>query len=174
MHNGVTILKKEIWLSSKKICLSTDAAQSKGFAAVFGDYWATGSWDDQVSHLHITILELYPIVLSLYLWGNYLKDKCVIFLCDNQAVVDILNSQTSKDKVVMILVRQFVLLCLKFNIWFRLKHIKGKHNTVPDCLSRFQVHKARQHQPTLKATATPVPLPIQLSTLLSSNYYSLP
>ena len=32
-------------------------------------------------------------------------DKCVTFVTDNAALVDIINKQTSKRKIVMILIR---------------------------------------------------------------------
>lgn len=39
----------------------------------------------------------------------------------------------------MKLVRRLVLATLKWNIYFRAKHIPGKHNTTADRLSRFPV-----------------------------------
>jgi len=47
-----------------------------------------------------------------------MHDKCIVFFSDNQAVVDIINKQTSKVRSVMALLRHFVLCTLKYNISF--------------------------------------------------------
>ena len=72
------------------------------------------------------------------------------------ALVHVINKQSCKDKLLMVFVRQMVLLCLKFNILFKAKHIPGVKNNLADTLSRLQVQKIRQlapasmdrHQPT--------------------------
>ena len=47
-----------------------------------------------------------------------MRDKCIVFFSHNQAVVEIINRQTSKDRSVMALLRHFVLCTLKYNILF--------------------------------------------------------
>ena len=59
-----------------------------------------------------------------------------MFLSDNQAVVEIINRQTSKDRSVMALLRHFVLCTLKYNILFRARHIAGRVNRESNALSR--------------------------------------
>ena len=49
-----------------------------------------------------------------------MRNKCIVFLSDNQAVVEIINKQTSKDSSIMVLLRHFVLSTLKYNILFAL------------------------------------------------------
>ena len=140
---------KPIYQSSKKLQLYTDAATTKGFGGVFNSHWFMGSWGDALTNTHITILEMYPIVLALYLWGDTLQNSCVLFHSDNEAVVEILNKQSSKDPTIMILVRRFVIRCLQLNISFHLKHIPGVNNTISDLLSRFQVREAKILAPHL-------------------------
>ena len=57
-------------------------------------------------------------------------------------MVHAINKQTLKDQDLMSLLRQFVVLCMQYNIMFRCKHIPGKTNHVDDAISRFQVNKA--------------------------------
>lgn len=166
--NGKTLLLKQIWNSSDIFNLYTDSAKSCGYAAVFGDHWCAGPWPDNLNH-HITLLELYPIVLALKLWGYKLQDKCVEFYTDNLAVVYIINNQTSKDNTIMTLVRLLVLRCLKYNILFCAKHIPGKFNVTADLLSRFQVQAARRHKPTLEQQPLQLPNGWDLSSLLLRN-----
>ena len=69
----------------------------------------------------------------------------------------IINTQTSKDKYIMKLVRTLVLTALTHNILFRASFLPGHLNTIPDLLSRFQFQKARQLAPWLANTQEVVP-----------------
>jgi len=79
------------------------------------------------------------------------------------AVADIINKTSSKDKILMKLVRRLVLASLKFNIHFRAKHIAGKTNTVCDLLSRFSFQEARRLAPWL--SQNPISIPQHLLNL---------
>ena len=61
-------------------------------------------------------------------WGNRLANGRIIFHTDNQALVPIINKQSSKDKAIMCLVRKLLITCLRFNILFQAQHIAGKAN----------------------------------------------
>ena len=56
-----------------------------------------GKRPDAWKKFNITILELFPIVLEIEIWGSLMRDKCIVFFSDNQAVVEIINKQTFKD-----------------------------------------------------------------------------
>lgn len=86
-----------------------------------------------------------------------MTNKCVTFFTDNAAVVEIINRQTSKDKSIMVLIRDFVLLCLNHNILFRAKHVPGISNSLADSLSRLQVDKFKRLMPDADVFATAVP-----------------
>ena len=45
-----------------------------------------------------------------------MTNRCVLFFTDNAALVDIINEQTSKHKLVMVLLRDLVLSCLRCNV----------------------------------------------------------
>lgn len=81
----------------------------------------------------------------------------------NQAVVEIINRQTSKDRSVMVLLRHFVLCTLKYNILFQAKHIAGSLNRESDALSRLQVEKFRSLAPYADDQPTPIPGGLQPS-----------
>ena len=76
-------------------------------------YLVVGGLQIPGPNLYTAIKELYPIVIALELWGKYMVNSKVLFLSDNQAVVDVLN---------MRLIRRLVLCTLSYNIVFRAKH----------------------------------------------------
>jgi hypothetical protein len=160
-HNGKSFFLDYIWLSSDVLQLFTDAAASKGYAAVFGDNWLYGAWEPQCKGLSIAVLEFYPILLAVMTWAECLANKCILLRSDNLSVVYIINKNT-----IMVLVRQLVLICLKYNIYVKSQHIPGKQNVISDLLSRLQVQKAKEQAPYLQELPTPVPQQWALHRLL--------
>ena len=136
------MLLSDVWLSSDKVRLYTDSAMSAGYAAVYGRRWFNGSWPEGWQGYHITVLELYPIVAAVCVCGHILANHCVLFMCDNMSVVEIINKLSSKYQHVMSLMRRFIIETMKYNILFKCKHVPGKSNIVADHLSRFQVAQA--------------------------------
>lgn len=158
--NGSSMFLPDIWLSSTELRLYTDASGAVGYAAVFGSQWFKGEWNDSWRNQNIAVLELYPIVLAVDVWSKYMANKCILFNTDNQALVHVINKQTAKDKHIMFLLRKLVLICLKFNIYFKAQHLTSKENLLCDCLSRSKVNQFLQLAPW--ADSNPVnisPLP---------------
>ena len=83
--------------------------------------------------------------------------RCIVFFSENQAVVEIINRQTSEHRYVMVLLRHFVLSALKYNILFHAKHIAGSLNHESDALSSLQVEKFRFLVPYADDQQTPIP-----------------
>lgn len=144
-------------LSSSELRLYTDASGAVGYAAVFGSQWFKGEWNDSWRNQNIAVLELYPIVLAVDVWSKYMANKCILFNTDNQALVHVINKQTAKDKHIMFLLRKLVLICLKFNIYFKAQHLTSKENLLCDCLSRSKVNQFLQLAPW--AGSNPVNIP---------------
>ena len=70
-YNGRSVILPELFSSSDKELLFTDASGPIGFAGVLGTEWFALGWDSvpEFSHLQTAIKELYQIVLALELWG---------------------------------------------------------------------------------------------------------
>jgi hypothetical protein len=145
--NGRSFFLDDEWCTSIKLNLFTDAAGSLGFGAVFGNHWCYGEWPESWLHSNIAFLEFYPIVLSLYLWGHEMQNRCILFFTDNEALVHVINKQSCRDRSLMFFVRKLVLICLKNNIVFKAKHVRGVHNTLADALSRLQVQTFKRLAP---------------------------
>ena len=101
---GRSFFLQDVWDSSDKLELFTDAAGSLGFGAVFGKKWCYGKWPYNWLHQNIALLEFCPIVLSLYLWGHHIKNRSILFLTDDEALVYVINKQSCKDKNLMFFV----------------------------------------------------------------------
>ena len=97
-----------------------------------------------------------PILVSLYLWGNELRNKKILFHCDNAAVVFAVNTMTSKSEQVMTLLRALTLKCLRLNVVAKAKHIPGKFN-ITDSLSRLQLKKFKKLCPTAQKDPDVIP-----------------
>ena len=134
-HNGVLLLLDIKWVSSETLKLQTDAAGSVTYGTILKDKWCQGGFEVREKQLHITVLELCSIILSVAMWRNQLRNKCVLFMSDKEVVAYILNSQTSKDKTVLKLVCTLVVLCMHDNILFRTKNVTGINNVLDDLIS---------------------------------------
>jgi len=86
--NGVSIFHDQFWVSSEDLELFTDSAGGSGlgYGAYFQGKWFNGKWP---AHWHtcgmskdITFQELFPIVASVFVWGDMLKDKKIRFNCE--------------------------------------------------------------------------------------------
>ena len=156
-HNGVTMLRKVIWIQSPQIQLFSDAAINHGSAAILGNCWIVGSWPKSWGDFDIAVLELYPITVAIEIWGHELANKCITFHCDNASVCYSINKQSSHNQTLMILIRRIVVKCLINNIMFKAQHLAGTDNQLADSLSRFQFKKARRLAPHLRSRPTKVP-----------------
>ena len=142
--NGKAFFLDETFVASPRLHLFTDSAASLGYAGIYGSHWFYGQWPRDMDPFHIQILEMYPIMVAVHMYGYLMKNHCVTFMSDNEAVVAIINKMSSRDKVVMSLVRPLVLTCLRHNILFRAEHIPGKLNIEADLLSRLKVKEFKE------------------------------
>ena len=146
----------ERWAANPAFQITSDAAGSKGYGALFGKHWFYGAWPEAWKTFNITFLELFPIVIALHVWGFQMSNRCVVFATDNAALVDIINQQTSKHKLVMILIRDLVLKALKHNILFRARHLPGVLNTRADLISHFQIEQFKELSPGMDELPTQI------------------
>ena len=166
--NGKSMFLQDRFLTSDVLSLYTDAAASFGYGAIYSSYWFYGAFPPQCRNYNITLLELYPIVLAINVWGHLWKNHCVRFYTDNLALVYILNQKTSKDKKIMKLVRCLVLACMNHNVMFQASHISGCKNVLADSLSRLQVQEFQRLSPSSKRYPTLIP-----DSLLPANFFQV-
>lgn len=155
--NGKQVLTEQRWLSSDTLHLHTDASGALGFGAIFESHWFSGTWPEAWLAYDITFKEIFPISLSLEIWGQQLRNKCIVLHTDNEAAVHIINKQTCRVPVIMSLVRRIILASMKYNILLHAQHIPGKYNLLPDLLSRLQIAKFKERAPLMDQLPTTIP-----------------
>ena len=140
-YNGVTFFRHNRIIPSNEINMQSDASH-KGFGATYGTQWIQARWPKQWLRRHITVLEFFPIFVLISMFSHLLKNANILFHCDNSAVVEIINKQTSKNKYVMKILRPLVLTLMRENISLRCQHVPGIQNVLCDKISRFQVDQS--------------------------------
>ena len=161
--NGVAYIPSATWFHSDNLELYTDSAGSRTFGCgcFFKQEWAFFPWPeswccDEIMK-DITFLEMVPVILALFLWGGQLSHKNVVLHIDNEALVYVINKQTSKSKRLMQLVRRFVLIAMENSIVFKAFHISTSLNCIADSISRKQWDRFRQLAPGAKQTSQQIP-----------------
>ena len=86
-----------------------------------------------------------------------MQNKRIKLWSDNQAVVAIINKQTSRCPLIMQLVRRLVLSALRHNIVFKSCYVPGILNGISDSLSRFQNQRFHVLAPQADHHMTPLP-----------------
>ena len=153
--NGRSFFHEDEWLSSSSLELFTDASHI-AFGAYFAGEWFSCLFTDHHIPLSrsITFKELYDIIAAV---STSLASQNVLFHCDNQSVVHILSSGTSRCKHIMSMLCYLFYICASHNIMLHAVHIPGVTNCFADCLSRLQVTKFYRLCPTTSKHAMFVP-----------------
>ena len=96
----------------------------------------------------------FPIVAA-HVWGAWWQRWQVEFLCDNSAVVAIVNSASSRDKFCMHLLRRLVFVACQFHFSVSARHVPGRHNSAADSLSCSRFQEFRRLRPSEEAWPVP-------------------
>ena len=137
-YNGRHFLREKIITHSSSFNLHTDACPG-GFGITFGSSWVQSSYPLTWSTKNIAFLELYPIYVAVEMFGSKMKNSHIIFHCDNQAIVSVINKQSSKEKHILTLLRKLLLSLMHFNIYFKVQYLHTYENIACDRISRSQV-----------------------------------
>lgn len=137
-YNGKTIITEKLSFTSYELNLYSDSSKT-GFGGIYKKNYISGLFPKSWYNFDIQFLELYPIFLLVNIFKKELRNKTIIFHCDNSSVVSALNTQTSRNKMIMMLIRPLILIFLNNNIHFSSVHIPGNINILCDQLSRQQM-----------------------------------
>ena len=165
--NGISLLRYSSSPTKHDFCIQTDASGSWGCAAFFQGEWLQLPWNEAWTSVGIMAKELAPILLSIAVWGTRLAKKRALFQCDNMSVVEALKKGSSKDRVVMQLLRSLWFYVAHYDIDLTCVHIMGVANTTADYLSRNNMSSFFSLNP--QASTLPTPLPPSLLQIVSVN-----
>ena len=146
-------------LSSDSINLYTDAS-FKGLGGFFQGHWFSFPFTpfyDNNDNLDIAFLELLAVFVIVSTWCHLLKQKQIVIFTDNEAIVTIWTTDTSKDKRIMTVVRELFYVSTNYSINISFRHIPGKFNINTDLLSRLQVEVSKSICPNYKEEPSLVP-----------------
>lgn len=87
--------------------------------------------------------EMLAMAVSLTIYAPFLRNSTVLLKTDNIADVFIIRRQSTRSPPLLALLRCICLTCAHFNITIRVEHVPGQLNTVPDYLSRPELHQHR-------------------------------
>ena len=137
--------------------LFTDASGTLGCGAWSGHLWFQYLWPEAFAERSITVKELLPIVLACIVWGTGWRQQSVLAHCDNQSVVDVVNSGYSRDAQLMHLLRSLFFVTVHLQIALRAVHIPGAANIGADAIPRDNLISFHLQVPAARPSPTPLP-----------------
>ena len=154
---------KELYLTRLNLTTHTDHIYTDssdiGYGGTFRNEYFYGEFPRSWLEYDIQVREFFPILLLITIKADCFANSHLTIRTDNSSVAAAINTQTSKNKNLMQLLRKFVLSLLKNNIKCTAYHIAGKKNTISDALSRLQLTKALFLYQQLGYKPKPLPVP---------------
>ena len=136
-YNGISLYNR----SKMDYTLELDACL-QGLGAKCGNLVYHLPIPTEYSNLGIVQLEMVNILVATRVFAHLWKGKNVHIRCDNQAVVQVLNTGRTKDPFLAACARNIWMESAKFDIDFKYTHILGKLNRVADLLSRWSYRES--------------------------------
>ena len=139
-------------------------AVHNGIGCLFKDAWSFAFWEEHVilqKQPSTEYLELYAVMIAIFLWAKDLANRRVIIFCDNMSIGHCINKSTSSCPNCVILLRIITATSLKYNVRFFCRHVIGHTNTLVDELSRGKIDQYWKEVRKLgkKMKSQPVPMP---------------
>ena len=151
-------------ISLADVATFSDASGSWGCGAYSGQSWFQLAWTPKTTEYQIAVKELIPVVIAAAVWGKQWKGLDVKCYSDNQAVVAVVQSRTSRDSDIMHLLRCLSFIEARFEFCMSADYIPGKCNDLADDLSRN--HLSSFLQKAVNASPQPTAIPQPLRDLL--------
>lgn len=143
--------------SSNSMRFFTDAAPSVSFGGFFQGEWFAGPWPLSFPNHASSSALIYLITVACHVWGHLWLRKCISVLCDNKAVVGIINKVHPPCRDIMPFMRSITWSSITHNFIISARHVPGHLSVVADSLSRFHFQTFRNLCP--EASLQPVGIP---------------
>ena len=112
--------------------------------------------------------ELAPIVLACAVLGPRLSKMNVLFHHDNASVVVSINKGSSRQEVIMHLLRRMWFFTAHYDMHVSAGHIQGVVNHIADCISRGNISSFFSMNPQVQPAPTRLLEPL-LSILIPAG-----
>ena len=93
-----------------------------------GSHWFQLAWSSSTAKYQIAVKQLLPVVLAAAVWEKDWKGLDVTCHSDNQAVVSMIHSRTSKDPDIMCLLHSLSFTEARYEFFLSAKYIPGSCN----------------------------------------------
>ena len=137
--NGVAFIPSTIWLEPD-VSFATDSCLDGCGGICEHEFFHTKFPKfilDQDLPIHK--LEFLAVLLGARIWGPNFRGLKLRIFCDNQAVVDVINSSKTKDPFMATCLRELWLVVSTNEFELRAVHLPGEENRVADWLSRWHL-----------------------------------
>ena len=138
--NGVSYIPPAVW-DEPDVTFSTDSCLT-GCGGICGREYFHYSYPQEIQkqELPIHALEMLAVLIAVRFWGKYCVGGRIQLFCDNDSVVQVLNSSKTKDAFLGSCLREIWLEVSKCHFEMRAVHLPGVENRVADWLSRWDIH----------------------------------
>ena len=138
--NGVAYFPSMVW-SEPDINFATDSCLL-GCGGLCGYEFFHSAYPSSIlsQGLPIHCLEMLAVLIAVRFWGHHCTSGKIQIYCDNEPVVQVINSSKTKDVFMASCLRELWLEVSKYGFELRAVHLPGVENRVPDWLSRWELH----------------------------------
>ena len=145
IYDRVSIL----WMTQYPVADSLVASDAclTAMGAICGHHYTRAKFPQHIldnKHFNIAHLELIAVIATLRTWTGKLHGTRFLMLCDNLAVVQVVNTGYTKNEHLAQLMRELTFTCATNDMEIVLEHVKSEENRVPDYLSRYHTSKVYQ------------------------------
>jgi hypothetical protein len=138
--------------------IETDASDL-GFGGRLKNAWFSFPVNSEQSTWSINIKELYALATAVLTWCGQLRASTIVLLCDNEAVVKVVDKGRSKHATLNAMVRQVYQVAALNGMQLLACHVPGQRNSAADALSRLNVTEFRRLVPTADTEMTCISRP---------------
>ena len=105
----------------------------------------------------IAAKEFLPILLAGLVWGQAWHGCTIRCNCDNEAVVQVINSRYARDPLLAHMLRCLFFICARYRFTLVAMHIPGKKNVAADAISPNNLPLFYSQVPEAAGSPTPIP-----------------
>ena len=150
-YNGVSIM----WMAQKvkADCVIASDSCLTGMGAHCGTQYIASKFPEiflDQTRFKIHHLEMIAVLVTLRKWKHKLTGIRFVMWCDNQIVVEVVNSGYTRDVVLQTILRELVMLAAIWKFEVILQYITSRDNRISDVLS--QVHLGGKYVKMFKET----------------------